>query len=143
MQEHPWVASEGFLFFFFFFFFLSAGCFGLDACCLFPPCVQAIIPLLVGMQLYRLWVLPGIRGNRQCLQEAPGCQVLGSGKDPWGGGAQAAPGFRAFVSGSNSQAGVGNTQSIWWWQQPGMCIPRRMRAAVVVLDCSVLLCADP
>ena len=26
--------------------------FGLDACCLFPQCVQAVIPLIVGVELY-------------------------------------------------------------------------------------------
>ena len=32
--------------------------------------------------------------------------------------AQAAPGCRALGSGSDHQAGVGSTQSIWQWQQP-------------------------
>ena len=29
--------------------------FGLDACCLLPQCVQAVIPVLV----YTLWLIPG------------------------------------------------------------------------------------
>ena len=38
MQEHPWVVCEGFVLFCF--------AFDLDACCLFPQCVQAVISLV-------------------------------------------------------------------------------------------------
>lgn len=40
-------------------FFGMRDVFGLDACCLFPQCVQAIVPLLGGMKVYSLCVLPG------------------------------------------------------------------------------------
>ena len=55
---------------------------GLDACCLFPQCVQAVIALIGGVQVHGLHVISG-----EChgwhLQVVPGC-ISG---DPWGGGA--------------------------------------------------------
>ena len=38
--------------------------------------------------------------------------------------AQAAPGCKAMSSGSDPQAGLCSTQSLWQWQQQGRCIPR-------------------
>ena len=42
MWEPPWIFFKGPWFVWFFFFDLSAA-FGLDACCLFPQCVQTAI----------------------------------------------------------------------------------------------------
>ena len=42
--------------------------------------------------------------------------------------AQASASCRALGSDSYLQAGVGGTQSVWQWQQQGVCIPRRDRA---------------
>ena len=56
MREHSWVASEGLLFFF---FFGMRAAFGLDACCLFPHCMHALIPLVAGVLVYSLHVLSG------------------------------------------------------------------------------------
>lgn len=39
--------------------FWHGCCFGLDACCLFPQCVLAIIPLIEGGQVHGLCVLLG------------------------------------------------------------------------------------
>ena len=39
---------------------------------------------------------------------------------------QAAHDCRTLGSSSDPQEGVGSAQSIWQWQQQGMCIPRRM-----------------
>ena len=41
MRESSWVFCEGLLF-----VFGMRAAFGLDACCLFPQCVQAVIPLI-------------------------------------------------------------------------------------------------
>ena len=41
MQDHLWVFCEGLLF-----IFGVRADLGLGACCLFPQCVQAIIPLI-------------------------------------------------------------------------------------------------
>ena len=37
---------------------------------------------------------------------------------------QAAPSCRALGSGSDPQAGVDDTWSVWQWQQQGVCVPR-------------------
>ena len=59
MQEHVWVVREGLLVFFFFFFFGMSATFGLNACCLFLQCVQGAIPLIGGVLVYGLHMLPG------------------------------------------------------------------------------------
>ena len=51
MQECSWA---------YFLFFGIGASFGLDAFCLFPQCVQAVIPLIVDMLVYCLNLLPGI-----------------------------------------------------------------------------------
>ena len=58
MQEHLYIFCEGLLFFFFFGMKIP---FGLDACCLFPQSVQAVILMLV----YGLHMLPEDGGNGQ------------------------------------------------------------------------------
>ena len=87
-----------------FFFFDFRAALGLDACCLFPQCFQAFIPLIGGVLVYCLWVLPwgwrqwaGLAANAHCwasavvrtrrevVQDACGCRALGSGNDPQGG----------------------------------------------------------
>ena len=45
--------------FHFFFFFCMRAAFGLDACCLFPQCVQTVIPLIVGVPVYGFHLFPG------------------------------------------------------------------------------------
>ena len=91
MWDCPWVGCKGFLFFCFFVLFCFVclfgmrDAFGLDACCLFPPCVQAVIPLIRGMKVCSLPVLPGSGGSGRCLQ-ATACWALDSVGDPWGGG---------------------------------------------------------
>ena len=70
MQEHPWVACEGLL------FFGVRVDIGLDACCFFPQCVQALILLLGGAQVHGLhmvserWVQTG-SASRQHLVSKP------------------------------------------------------------------------
>lgn len=46
-----------------FFFFVMRATFGLDACFLFLQCVQAIIPLIGGMQVHRLCTRSGGWGH--------------------------------------------------------------------------------
>ena len=51
-----------------------------------------------------------VRTSVKVVQAASSCGALGSGSDP--------------------QAGIGGTQSLWLWQQQGMCIPRGVRTTV-------------
>ena len=53
MQECSLVICEGLL------FFGMKAAFVLDDCCLFPQCVQAVLPLIVVVLVYHLCVLPG------------------------------------------------------------------------------------
>lgn len=82
---------------------------GFDVCSPFPQCVQAIIPLIGGVLVYSLHMLPGMvaigKAYSQCLvaghlavarthkevtvPAAPGCRSLGSGSDPQVGGSDA------------------------------------------------------
>ena len=57
------------------------------------------------------------RTYREVVQAAPGCRVLGSGRDPLGG--------------------AGGAQSLWQWQQQGMCVPRGVRTTT---GCAQLQC---
>ena len=66
-------------------FFCLRIAFGLDACCLFPQCVQGIILLTGGMQVHGLCLLPGRWGQWVVPAGAPGCWALGSGGNPQGG----------------------------------------------------------
>lgn len=50
--------------------------FSLDVCYLFPKHVQAIFPLIVGLQMHGPHMLPGKVG---AVGTALGCQILGSG----------------------------------------------------------------
>ena len=61
------------------------------------------------------------RTHRKVVQAAPSCRALGSGSDP--------------------QAGVGSAQSIWQWQQQGVCIFMGVRATLMVWGYNDLLCA--
>ena len=98
MQEHSWVAYRAY------YFFGIRAAFGLDACCLFSHCVEAVIPLM-GAWRCTVWVcFQGGGDNGKLFQAASGCWALGSGGDP--------------------QGGRGGTQSPWHWQWWGMCIPR-------------------
>ena len=73
MQGPPWVAPESLqgccflfcfvLFFVFCVFFGMRAAFVLDANCLFPQCVQALIPLIAGVLLYGLQVFQGNGNN--------------------------------------------------------------------------------
>lgn len=81
MRKHPWVACVGLLF-----FFGMNSAFGLDACFLFPQCVQAISPLTGSIQVYSLLVLPGRWRQLVALEGAPVHQALGSGCSPQRGG---------------------------------------------------------
>ena len=60
------------------------------------------------------------RYHGEVVQAVPCCRALGSGSEPW--------------------EGVGSTQSLWQWQQQGMCLPRGVRATVggVWLHCPPL-----
>ena len=71
MQDCCWVACVGYIYFFFFFFFFGvrAG-FGLDACSLFLQCVQAVIPLIGGVQVHSLPMLPGRWGQWVALADS-------------------------------------------------------------------------
>ena len=70
--------------------------FGLDACylfpqcvqvvLLFPQCVQAVIPLLGVCRCSACPCFWGGVGKGKLLQSASGCSALGSGSDPCGGG---------------------------------------------------------
>lgn len=55
MQEYPLVVCEGF----FFFFYSFEAAVGLDACYFFPQCVQTVIPLIGGVLVQGLHLLPG------------------------------------------------------------------------------------
>ena len=61
------------------------------------------------------------RACSQCLVARP-LKVVKAGVEV----AQATPSCRALGSGSDPQAGVGDTQSLHW-QQQGMCVTRNMR----------------
>ena len=55
MQECPWLLCEGYYYYYYYYYFEVRADFGLDACCLFSQCGQAVSPMLVsGLQL-----LPG------------------------------------------------------------------------------------
>ena len=59
-----------------FFFFFCVWCvFSLDACFLFPQHVQAVIPLIAGVQLCAMCVLPGKWGQ----WVKPDCRTLSGG----------------------------------------------------------------
>ena len=57
--------------------------FGLYACCLFPPCVQA---LMDGVQLHTLYVPPGSWGQWTAHATVPHHQAPGSDGNPYGVG---------------------------------------------------------
>jgi len=65
------------------------------------------------------------RASSQCLVAGP-LTVARTCREV----AQASPGFRALGHGNDFQAGVGNAQTTWQWQQPGVCIPREVRATM-------------
>ena len=50
------------------------------------------------------------RTCQEVRQGAPSCNALGCDSDP--------------------QAGVGGAQSVWQWQQQGVCIPKEVRATM-------------
>jgi len=58
----------------------------------------------------------------EVTQATPGCKVLGGGSDP--------------------QARVGGTKSLWQWQQQGMCVSKGVRAIAggTQLHCPLLQC---
>ena len=58
MQENLLVVYEGLLFVVVVVFGTGAA-FDLDACCLFPQCVQTVIPLIVGVPVYGFHLFPG------------------------------------------------------------------------------------
>ena len=79
------------------------------------------------------------RASSKCLVAGPLRVVKTHGEV-----VQAASGCRALGSDSDPQAGVGHTQSIWQWQQQGMCFPRGVRAtmngwSLVSMPSSVLI----
>ena len=76
-------------------------------------------------------------GNGHGLFPAPGFQALDNGEDPQGSGTSCL----ALGSGSDPQAHVGSTQSLWQWQKQSMCVPRGVRATTggVQLPCPPLL----
>ena len=101
--------------------------FGLDACCIFPQFVQAVIVMLVSS----LHLLPG----RWKQWEGLIVSVWFLGPWQWQGPVERWNRLLlvwALDSGSDLQAGVGSIQSIWQWQQQqqSICIPRRLRAAI-------------
>lgn len=55
MWNCPWVACEGLVFSLYVLDVRAA--FGFDICCLFPPCLQPIIPWMVDVHRYDLHVL--------------------------------------------------------------------------------------
>ena len=77
------------------------------------------------------------RASSQCLVAGPLTVARTSGKV-----AQAAPSCRALGSGDAPQAGSGGMQSMWQGQQQGVCVPSGVRATMVVLSGSALLCAN-
>ena len=77
MQEHPWVPCRSLL------FLGMRASFESDACCFFHQCVQAIIPLIRGVLVYGLCVLPGRLGQWKGPQ---GSMAPGHGGGPWGMG---------------------------------------------------------
>ena len=89
-------------------FYCCECCFNLDACCLLPQFVQAIILLIGGVQVHDLCVVPGIMGNRWLLQVVPVCWALDSRGDSQG-------------DGSNVQ----NSCHWEWWE---VCINRKVGA---------------
>ena len=97
----------------------------MDACCLFPQCVQAIISLLECMPAHGLQVLPGRWGEMSstCRQHSvarPLAVVRTCGEVR----VQAAPDCRALGSGTDPQGRRGSVQILWQWQQQGACIHR-------------------
>ena len=70
------------------------------------------------------------RAFRQCLVAGP-LTVARKTREV----VHAAPGCRALGSGSDAQAAVHGVQSLWQWQQQGMCIPRGV-SAMNGLGCS-------
>ena len=93
MREHPWVFCEELLL-----LFGVRASFGVDACCLFPQHVQAVIPLTGCCVCFQ-----GDGGNGQGLRPVPGCGALDSG-------ARAAASCRALGSGCDPQV-----RSVWQW----------------------------
>ena len=128
MPECPWIFCEGLLF-----IFGVRAALGLDACCLFPQCVQAILPLTGCFQ-----------GDGSSGQGRASSQFLVAGlltvARTHGKVAQADPSCRALGSGSDPQAGVGSAQSIWQWQWHSMCLLRGVTATTggVWLQCPPL-----
>ena len=100
MQEHPWLAYEGY-------FFWHGGYFWFG-CLLTLSSVQAVIPLIKGSEglpvlhrevgtmgglcrhhlVFRPLTVAGTQGEVR-VHAAPGCKSLGSGSDPQGSGGSA------------------------------------------------------
>ena len=72
------------------------------------------------------------RAGRQCLVTGPLTVLRTHGEV-----VEAAPGCRALGSGSDPQAGVGDIQLIWQWQQQGMCLTSAVKAT---MGCAKLQC---
>ena len=98
MQEHPWVFCEDLLF-----IFGVRDAFGFDACCLFPQCVKATIPLIGAIHSSREMEAMG-RGSSQCLVAGP-LTVARTHKEV----VQAAPICRVLGSSSDTEASVGSS----------------------------------
>lgn len=108
MRKHPWVACVGLLV-----FFGMNSAFGLDACFLFPQCVQAISPLTGSIQVYSLLVLPGRWRQLVALEGgscSPGSWQWLQPTERWG--QQGALGCKALSCG-NPQGCWAGTQGSW------------------------------
>ena len=85
MWERPWVACEGLLLLLLLLLGVRAA-FDLGACSLFQ-CVKTVTPSWGKFRFMPSACFQGGGSKGQCLWLVPGCQALGSAKDPQGGGA--------------------------------------------------------
>ena len=63
------------------------------------------------------------KASNQCLVARPMTVARNCGEV-----AQFTPGYRVLASSSDPQGGIGGAQSLWQWQQQGICIARGLRA---------------
>ena len=86
--------------------------FAVDACCLFPSHVQAVVPLMGVCSCMACACFQGGGGNKQHLQAVPGLGALGSGSDPTEVGWCLGPLAVATAGRGHSQGGAGEEQHL-------------------------------
>ena len=135
MQECPWIVYGGLLFIsYLFIYFDMRAAFGLDACCLFPKCGQAVTLLMGVFWCMACMCFQGAEGCGQGLKPVSGCGAFDSGVDPWKGPWKVTVTLRhewvvhrAFDNGNSREC----------------AFPGEREQEQVVLGCHTLLCNDP